>query len=173
MSQERFLTVPSTGDAARPFEVLLDEASAALPADFPTSAGQVLVALDIDGTILTPAGATPRVLEGIHGLAAAGAHVLIASGRALEGVIPVLGALDFTDGWALCNNGATLVHVSGGQCEIVEERTFVPGACLEEIAYLNHWITRDQLLEDIEPLKKNQYGHYLMDVLAGKYIDIK
>lgn len=46
-------------------------------------------------------------------------------------------------------------------------------ACLEEIAYLNHWITRDQLLEDIEPLKKNQYGHYLMDVLAGKYIDIK
>ena len=34
-------------------------------------------------------------------------------------------------------------------------------------------LTRDQLLEDIEPLKKNQYGHYLMDVLAGKYIDIK
>ena len=71
MSQERFLTVPSTGEVARPFEDLLDEASAALPADFPTSAGQVLVALDIDGTILTPAGATPRVLEGIHGLAAA------------------------------------------------------------------------------------------------------
>ena len=69
MSQERFLTVPSTGEVARPFEVLLDEASAALPADFPTSAGQVLVALDIDGTILTPAGATPRVREGIHGLA--------------------------------------------------------------------------------------------------------
>ena len=43
--------------------------------------------------------------------------------------------------------------------------------CLEEIAYLNHWITRDQLLENIEPLKKNQYGQYLMDVLAGKFID--
>ena len=43
--------------------------------------------------------------------------------------------------------------------------------CLEEIAYLNHWITKDQLLENIEPLKKNQYGQYLMDVLAGKYID--
>ena len=134
MSQERFLTVPSTGEVARPFEDLLDEASAALPADFPMSAGQVLVALDIDGTILTPAGATPRVLEGIHGLAAAGAQVLIASGRALEGVIPVLDALEFTDGWALCNNGATLVRVSGGSCEIVEERTFVPGPILEEIA---------------------------------------
>ena len=43
--------------------------------------------------------------------------------------------------------------------------------CLEEIAYLNHWITRDQLLENIEPLKKNQYGRYLLDVLAGKFID--
>ena len=44
-------------------------------------------------------------------------------------------------------------------------------ACLEEIAFLNHWITKDQLLTNIEPLKKNQYGKYLMDVLAGKYID--
>lgn len=44
-------------------------------------------------------------------------------------------------------------------------------ACLEEIAYLNRWITKDQLLDNIEPLKKNQYGRYLMDVLAGKYID--
>jgi len=43
--------------------------------------------------------------------------------------------------------------------------------CLEEIAYLNHWITRDQLLENIEPLKKNQYGQYLLDVLAGKFLD--
>ena len=43
--------------------------------------------------------------------------------------------------------------------------------CLEEIAYLNHWITRDQLMENIEPLKKNQYGQYLLDVLAGKFID--
>ena len=43
--------------------------------------------------------------------------------------------------------------------------------CLEEIAYLNRWITKDQLLENIEPLKKNQYGQYLMDVLAGKFID--
>ncbi|MCI9146956.1 MAG: glucose-1-phosphate thymidylyltransferase RfbA [Hungatella sp.] len=44
-------------------------------------------------------------------------------------------------------------------------------ACLEEIAYLNRWITKDQLLENIEPLKKNQYGQYLLDVLAGKFID--
>ena len=33
-------------------------------------------------------------------------------------------------------------------------------ACLEEIGYLNGWIGKDQLLTDIEPLKKNQYGQY-------------
>lgn len=44
-------------------------------------------------------------------------------------------------------------------------------ACLEEIAYLNGWITREQVLETYEVLKKNQYGQYLKDVLDGKYID--
>lgn len=44
-------------------------------------------------------------------------------------------------------------------------------ACPEEIAFLQHWITKDQLLKDIEPLKKNQYGQYLLDVMNGKYLD--
>ena len=45
-------------------------------------------------------------------------------------------------------------------------------ACLEEIAYLNGWITREDVLKEYEPLKKNQYGQYLMDVLNGKYMDV-
>lgn len=44
-------------------------------------------------------------------------------------------------------------------------------ACLEEIAYLNGWIMKEQVLETYEILKKNQYGQYLKDVLDGKYID--
>ncbi len=44
-------------------------------------------------------------------------------------------------------------------------------ACLEEIAYLNGWITREQVMESYEVLKKNQYGKYLKDVLDGKYVD--
>ena len=44
-------------------------------------------------------------------------------------------------------------------------------ACLEEIAYLNGWIKREEVLEIYEVLKKNQYGQYLKDVLDGKYID--
>ncbi|MGN0999884.1 MAG: glucose-1-phosphate thymidylyltransferase RfbA [Faecousia sp.] len=44
-------------------------------------------------------------------------------------------------------------------------------ACLEEIAYLNGWITREDVLKVYEILKKNQYGQYLKDVLDGKFID--
>ena len=42
-------------------------------------------------------------------------------------------------------------------------------ACLEEIAYLNGWISKDEVMEVYEVLKKNQYGKYLKDVLDGKY----
>ncbi len=45
-------------------------------------------------------------------------------------------------------------------------------ACLEEIAYLNGWITKEDVLKVYEVLKKNQYGQYLKDVLDGKYLDI-
>jgi len=44
-------------------------------------------------------------------------------------------------------------------------------ACLEEIAYLNGWISKEDVLEVYEVLKKNQYGQYLKDVLDGKYLD--
>ena len=43
--------------------------------------------------------------------------------------------------------------------------------CLEEIAYLNGWISRGDVLRVYEVMKKNQYGQYLKDVLDGKYID--
>ena len=44
--------------------------------------------------------------------------------------------------------------------------------CLEDIAYINGWITREQMEKTIEIYKKNQYGRYLQDVLDGKYLDV-
>ena len=44
-------------------------------------------------------------------------------------------------------------------------------ACLEEIAYANGWITKEDVLKVYEVLKKNQYGQYLKDVLDGKFLD--
>lgn len=46
-------------------------------------------------------------------------------------------------------------------------------ACLEEIAYLNGWITRQQVMAVADQLSKNQYGQYLRDVIEGKYIDAR
>ena len=43
--------------------------------------------------------------------------------------------------------------------------------CLEDIAYVNGWITREQVEEVIKTCK-NQYGRYLQDVLDGKYLDV-
>ena len=41
--------------------------------------------------------------------------------------------------------------------------------CLEEIAYLNGWITKEDVMKVYELFKKNQYGQYLKDVVDGKY----
>ena len=44
-------------------------------------------------------------------------------------------------------------------------------SCLEEIAYNNGWISKQQLEKSYELYQKNQYGNYLKDVLDGKFID--
>ena len=53
----------------------------------------------------------------------------------------------------------------------VEDHQHRKIACLEEIAYLNGWVSREDVLAVYEVMKKNQYGQYLKAVLDGKYID--
>lgn len=53
----------------------------------------------------------------------------------------------------------------------VEQHQHRKIACLEEIAYINGWISKEDVLSVYEVLKKNQYGQYLKDVLDGKYIE--
>lgn len=48
--------------------------------------------------------------------------------------------------------------------ETVEKRQSLKIACLEEIAYRMGYISKEKLLELAEPLKKNQYGQYLLKV---------
>ncbi len=48
---------------------------------------------------------------------------------------------------------------------IIEQRTGLKVACLEEIAYRNKWITADQVAKTAEPMKKNAYGQYLLDLI--------
>ena len=53
----------------------------------------------------------------------------------------------------------------------VEQHQHRKIACLEEIAYLSGWISREDVMQVYEIMKKNQYGQYLKDVLDGKYMD--
>jgi glucose-1-phosphate thymidylyltransferase len=46
--------------------------------------------------------------------------------------------------------------------QTIENRQSLKVACLEEIAYEMGYISREKLLELVEPLKKNQYGQYLI-----------
>ena len=52
--------------------------------------------------------------------------------------------------------------------EVIEKRTGLKVACLEDIAYRNGWITADRLREIAKPMLKNQYGQYLMKVADEK-----
>lgn len=49
--------------------------------------------------------------------------------------------------------------------EVIEKRQGLKIACLEGIAYRNGWITADKMREIAQPMLKNQYGQYLLQVI--------
>ena len=52
--------------------------------------------------------------------------------------------------------------------EVIEKRTGLKVACLEEIAYNQDWIDEDKLRELAQPMIKNQYGQYLINLIEKK-----
>jgi len=48
--------------------------------------------------------------------------------------------------------------------EVIEKRQGLKVACLEEIAFRKGWITREKLHELAQPMIKNDYGQYLMNI---------
>jgi len=50
----------------------------------------------------------------------------------------------------------------------IEKKTGLMIGCIEEIAYRNGWITRDQLEELAKALKKTEYGKYLLNLVKSK-----
>lgn len=48
--------------------------------------------------------------------------------------------------------------------EVIEKRQGLKVACLEEIAYRNGWINAERLRQIAQPMLKNQYGQYLIQL---------
>ena len=46
----------------------------------------------------------------------------------------------------------------------IEKKTGLMIGCIEEIAYRNGWIDKDQLIKLAEPLRKTEYGKYLLKI---------
>lgn len=104
-------------------------------------------------------------------------------GRGLNAWVAALSAqASDMSGWLLMGLPGAIYSLDTGTHEsLVEATNFVKTmeshqhrkiGCLEEIAYLNGWITKEDVLKVYEILKKNQYGQYLKDVLDGKYLDV-
>jgi hydroxymethylpyrimidine pyrophosphatase-like HAD family hydrolase len=73
-----------------------------------------LVALDVDGTLVD---FDDRLSDAVRGevqrvAAIPGTHVVVATGRALVAVLPILARLGITEGLAVCSNGAVTVQLS-------------------------------------------------------------
>ncbi len=58
--------------------------------------------------------------------------------------------------------------------EVIEKRQGLKIACLEGIAFRKGWITPDKLLQVAQPMIKNQYGQYLVNLVKeGEKFGIK
>lgn len=68
-------------------------------------------------------------------------------------------------GFAWLDTGTYESLLDAGQfVATIEQRQGNKIACLEEIAYINGWLSKKSLLKMAEKLKKNSYGQYLFEV---------
>lgn len=100
----------------------------------PRAAAGTLVALDVDGTLLTYDGAcSDAVREAVAALRDAGAHVVLATGRGVRSAAPVAQDLGLTSGWVVCSNGAVTARLDPDLpegYEVTTQITFDPEPAL-------------------------------------------
>lgn len=71
-------------------------------------------------------------------------------------------------GFAWLDTGTHDSLIEAGQfVQTIEHRQGLKVACLEEIAFHQGWISKDQLLKQAEALEKTSYGEYLHKVAGG------
>jgi len=125
------------------------------------SAGWVprLVALDVDGTVVAAhSEVRPRVVEAILRTVAAGATVVLATGRSVDELGVIVGALGLSSGYSVCSNGAVLARYTP-EVEIDEVTTFDA----REAALL----LREELPSAIVAVEVPGFGYHVTDLFPA------
>ncbi|MDF9877321.1 hydroxymethylpyrimidine pyrophosphatase-like HAD family hydrolase [Cellulosimicrobium cellulans] len=98
------------------------------------ASGPMLVALDIDGTLMSyDQELSEDVRDAVAGLRAAGHHVVLASGRSLIAMTPVAEILGIDRGWVVASNGAVTARLDPEEPDgyaLEDVVTFDPGPAL-------------------------------------------
>ena len=97
-----------------------------------------LVALDVDGTLLSYGGDLhDDVRAAVVDVVAQGDHVVLATGRSVHATVPVAHALGLRTGWLVCSNGSVVARLdpdADGGYEVTEVVTFDPAPALRLLA---------------------------------------
>lgn len=128
------LTPPDAGEPPIAFEEAVARVAVDLPVFLPDQAEQILVALDVDGTLLLPEGASDLVIQNVHDALNAGMVLAIASGRGVEAVRPVLELLQVESMWAVTSNGGSLVRYdpsADNGVRVIRRHTFSPDTAID------------------------------------------
>ncbi|QSZ47119.1 HAD family hydrolase [Arthrobacter sp. D5-1] len=105
--------------------------------DQPNNNNNLMVALDVDGTLVDHDGhMSPAVRSAAQAVVASGHDVMIATGRSLNATLPIIEQIGLERGYAVCCNGGVTLRLDPSLdkgYEIIHKATFDPAPALKAL----------------------------------------
>jgi len=105
--------------------------------DQPNNNNKLMIALDVDGTLVDHDGhMSPAVRSAAQAVVASGHDVMIATGRSLNATLPIIQQIGLERGYAVCCNGGVTLRLDPSLekgYEIIHKATFDPAPALKAL----------------------------------------